>query len=248
MAIASLIKMVIGVVLSGSLVTGAVHAQVSPDLKVSELKARILLLAQSFEGQGDPDFSRQNALEPLVNELLALSPQLPVKDRLPLLYGAWKQVWGPYDYRNDDRGVDQELGTSEIYQVIFEGGYYYNVSPLYKKGDRNQERIGLLRGRFQLDKKNPNALNVRFTNYPGVKSRPAGQNIWDLAALAENKTLKNRTTIVPTLIVKLFFGGGALLEVYTDKDMRILYGSNNSEFKNPYLYIMTKVSTPMEVR
>ncbi|MBX9768189.1 MAG: hypothetical protein K2X47_13025 [Bdellovibrionales bacterium] len=217
-------------------------AQSQEASEVSELKTRILALAKSFEGQGDPDFSRQNALEPLVKRLVAISPQPPVKDRLPLLYGTWKQVWGPYDYRNDDRGVDRELGIQEIYQVIFQGGYYYNVSPLYKKGDRSQERIGLLRGQFKLDKKNPNALNVRFTNYPGVRSRPASTPLWELAALAENKTLTNRITIVPTFIVKLFFGGGALLEIYTDKDLRILYGSNNSEFKNPYLYVMTKVA------
>jgi hypothetical protein len=47
-------------------------------------------------------------------------------------------------------------------------------------------------------------------------------------------------TIVPTFIVRTFFGGGTLLEVYTDDTLRILYGSNSDEFKQKYLYVMVR--------
>ncbi|MFZ4405097.1 MAG: hypothetical protein ACOYOK_13420 [Pseudobdellovibrionaceae bacterium] len=210
--------------------------------KIQELKEHIVSLAQSYQGQGDKDFSRQKSLEVLVQQLLQLAPQPPVKDRLNVLYGVWKQVWGPYDYRNDQRGVDPELGVDEIYQTVFPGGYYYNTSPLYKNGDRSKVRIGLLRGKFQLSEDNANFLNVRFTKYAGINGRPdADTNLWDLAPLAEAGTLENQITIVPTIIVRLFFGGGALNEIYTDKDLRILYGQSSDEFRAPYLYVMTKV-------
>jgi hypothetical protein len=209
--------------------------------KVDQLKLEIIDLAQSFSGQGDPDFSRQQALEVLVNELIRLSPQPPVEQRLGLLYGVWKQVWGPYDYRNSGRGVDPSIGTDEIYQVIFPEGYYYNVSPNYPEGNRAQERVSLLRGEFKLSTRSDNELDVRFTEYPGVDPRPQGVSLWELPAAAESGQLENRITIVPTWIVKLFFSPGSLEEVYTDDDLRILYGKTSTNFREKYIYIMTRI-------
>lgn len=210
--------------------------------EIKDLKTQIVALAQSYQGQGDPDFSKQKSLDVLVAKLLAVSPQSPVKERLPFLYGAWKQVWGPYDYRNDDRGVDPQLGVAEIYQVVFEDGYYYNVAPSYKKGRIESERIGLLRGEFKLDGEESNLLRVRFTTSTGLDSRPADLPLWDLPSLAESNELEGEVTRVPSLLVRLLFGGGALREVYTDNDLRILYGSNGSNFKNEFIYVMTKVN------
>ena len=51
-------------------------------------------------------------------------------------------MWGPYDYRNEKRGVDPELGVDEIYQIVFKDGYYYNVSPNFKKGDKTKNGSG----------------------------------------------------------------------------------------------------------
>lgn len=205
------------------------------------VKQEILELAQSYTGQGDPDLAKQRTLEALVQRLVALSPQPPVKNRLMLLSGAWKQVWGPYDYRNEKRGVDPSLGVNEIYQVVFKEGYYYNVAPDFKKGDKAKERIGLLRGEYKLDPRNEDLLRVKFTDLYGVKVRPTDKHLWDLPALAESGRLENRKTVIPSFIVKLFFGGGALREVYTDEDMRILYGSNGKDFNKEFIYVMTRV-------
>lgn len=210
--------------------------------ELGQIKAAIITLAQSFAGQGDPDFSRQKAFDPLIQKLLLANPQPPLKERLPVLYGAWKQVWGPYDYRNKKRGIDPELGVDEIYQVVFAGGYYYNVSPLYADGDRRRERIGLLRGEFKPDAEQPNVLQVRFTQYPGLRARPKPPvGLPALAAQLESGSLKSDVSIVPTWVVRLFFGSGALNEVYTDADLRILYGADSNRFENPALYIMTRV-------
>ncbi len=229
-------------ILASLILFASVFAQANADHTKEVLKQKIINMAKSFEGQGDPDYSKQRALEPLVEQLLAVAPQPPLKDRLNLLYGPWRQVWGPYDYRNNDRGVDPELGIEEIYQVIFAGGYYYNTSYLYKNGDKNQKRIGLLRGKFKLDKKDPDAIQVKFTKYPGTTVKPAGLELWQLPPLAENGTLQNKITIVPTWVVQLFFGGGALREVYTDENLRIAFGSNGKNFQDETIYIMTRAN------
>ncbi len=204
---------------------------------VAAIKADILELSQSYMGQGDPDFSRQRALEVLVAELLAAAPQPPVKDRLDLLAGPWYQVWGPYDYRGNDRGtVDPKITVDEIYQVVFRDGYYYNVNPV-----KGKERIALLRGEYQLVPDKPHMLKVRFTRFPGNKGRPEDIPIWELAALAEAGKLPAKTTIVPGFIVRWFFGGGALREVYTDADMRITYGGDSVDDRvDEHIYIMTR--------
>ena len=208
---------------------------------VRNVKRQILDLARSYMGQGDPDLAKQRSLDALVQQLISLSPQPPVKDRLTYLRGAWKQVWGPYDYRNGKRGVDPSLGVNEIYQVVFEDGCYYNVAPDYTKGDKIKERIGLLRGVYKPDLQNESLLRVRFTNLYGVKIRPKDKQLWELPVLAESGRLEGRSTVLPTFFVKLFFGGGALREVYTDQDMRILYGSNGKDFSKEYIYVMTRV-------
>ena len=212
----------------------------SASVEVEELKNKILKIAASYEGKGYPDFKIQNELEPYVNELLKLAPQRSIKERLPLVSGLWTQVWGPYDYRNGDRGVDPTLGIYEIYQYVSTNGYYYNISPVYKKNGK-VERIGYLRGEYDFSDKDDNTLDVKFIRYKGMKSRPTDKQIYDFVAEAENGTLPNQTSIVPTFIVKLFFQGGSLIELYTDEDIRILYGSNGSDFKNRYLYVMKRV-------
>jgi len=209
-------------------------------MSLEDLKAELVFKASKYIGQGDPDFKIQNELEPYVNQILKINPQPPVRERLPLLYGVWKQVWGPYEYRKDDRSVDPTLGVNEIYQVVDQDGFYYNVSPNYKDGDRNKERINYLKGQYKLSKTNPNGLDVKFLKFLGMSKRPVARPIYDFVKEAEDETLPNQVTVVPWPIVRLFFGGGTLQEVYTDESIRILYGSNNDEFKKRYLYVMVR--------
>lgn len=207
---------------------------------MQETKRQILDYARTITGQGDPDFLKQKTLAPLVKRLLEQNPQPGVRERLPLLQGAWKQIWGRYDYRNDDRGVDPGLGLEEIYQVLLEGGVYYNASYLYKPGYPDSERVGLLRGEYSIDDKDPNSLRVRFTRYPGLQKRIEGKALWQLPLLVETGHLET-ISIVPTWIVWLFFGTDVLREVYTDGDLRITYGSDGKHWDRESLYIMQRV-------
>lgn len=207
---------------------------------IADLKQQILQIASSYEGQGDPDQSKQKSLEGLVDQLVALSPMPSVTERLPLIVGAWKQVWGPYEYRKDDGSVDPTLGVREIYQVVFAEGYYYNVAPFYPDQDTSREQIGLLRGEFEIA--GPATLRVKFTDYPGTEPRPAGLKLWELPALAEAGQLPNAITIVPSWAVRLFFGGGQLEEVYTDGDLRLLYGTSARAGARRSLYVMSRMN------
>jgi hypothetical protein len=209
---------------------------------IKALKELIVSTALKYQGQGDPNFQIQNELEPLVKKLLILEPQSTVVNRLPLLYGVWKQVWGPYEYRKNDRSVDPTLNAKEIYQVISPEGFYYNVSPNMKAKGNTEKNINYLKGQYTLSKKDPTGLDVKFVKFIGMKKRPKDRAIYQFVEDAERDQLPTQITVVPKIIVKLFFGGGTLREVYTDETLRILYGSNNKEFKNQYLYIMTRVN------
>lgn len=205
-----------------------------------QTKLEILRLAQSFQGQGDPDGSKQAALEVLVEKLLRENPQGSIPDRLPLLYGAWKQVWGPYSYGGDDRGVDPKLDPKNIVQVIFEGGYYYNVNPNLDKNGRVTNTI-LLRGEFALDP-SEEKLNVQFTDLRKIPGLPTnGLRLQDLPALSEIRNLPNERTVLPSFIVRLFFGGGFLEEVYTDEDLRITFGTSKNEKIKSYIYVLKRL-------
>lgn len=223
----------------------SLSTQASPSRR-EVLKQQILQLAESYQGQGDPDQSKQQSLEPLVRELVALNPMPPAKARLPLLVGAWKQVWGPYEFRKNDGSVDPKLGVREIYQVIFADGFYYNVAPYYPDQGSSREQIGLLRGEWELDPQTPNTLRVKFTDYPGVEPRPAGLELWELPELTEAGELENQITIVPSWVVRNFFGGGTLEEIYTDSELRLLYGQSQGAGARRSLFIMKRVGEDAE--
>lgn len=210
----------------------------------TEAKAAIVALARSYAGTGDPDFAKQRAFEPLIDRLLQLRPQPPVAQRIDRVAGAWKQIWGPYNYRGSERVVDPELDSDNIYQVVFAEGYYYNVVPLAPGGDKSRQRIALLRGEYRYDDTQSNVLLVRFTRYPGLSKRePGDPSLFELPALVETGRLQPDIQIVPTWVVRLFFGGGALKEVYTDSDLRILYGAGSKSFDRSALYVMSRVGS-----
>ncbi len=205
-------------------------------------KNRLFEAAEYYTGQGDPDFEIQNALQPLVDEVLRINPQPPVVYRLDELSSAWTQVWGPYSYRGDDRGVDDEMSVDEIYQVVFDEGYYYNVAPMYEDGDESAEKITLLKGQFAPVDIDSDFIQVRFRSLEGLNDRPNSPELWDLPELLESGALDNVKKRLPNIFVRTFFAGGFLREVYTDDTLRIAYGNSERSFgEGEYLYIMRRV-------
>jgi hypothetical protein len=208
---------------------------------IRALKREIFQAAESFKGQGDADGTKQKKLEILVGKLLKANPQPPLNQRLHLLYGAWQQIWGPYEYRNNDRGVDPTLDVNNIFQVVFEDGYYYNVNPsLDSRGKPNY--TVLLRGEFSLLQNSGNVLRAKFTDLRRIPGLPsAGLRFQDLPQLSEEASLPGQRNALPPFLVRWFFGGGYLNEVYTDHDLRITFGSGANNAVQNYIYIMKRV-------
>jgi len=205
-----------------------------------DLKKNILLLAEKYQGTGDPDLQKQKELEGLVKQLLIVSPQEPVSKRLDLIEGSWQQIWGPYDYSSDNRGVEPSIDVKNIYQVVFKDGYYYNVNPNPLKKELT---IGLLRGEYWLDTERENVLNVKFTKFNVVRGCPGnGIGYLELPFLSETKQISNEFWFIPGFVVRLFFGGGSLREVYTDKDIRITYGSEQNDLNKNFIFILKRVA------
>ena len=65
----------------------------------------------------------------------------------------------------------------------------------------------------------------------------------ELPALAEKDALPEMKTLLPSVLVKIFLGGGELNEVYTDQDLRLAYGKGNRDRSGrETLYIMTRAT------
>lgn len=228
--------------------TAARAADMEPPRPVEVVKADILSLAESFRGLGDPDRSRQDQLEVLVSELLRVAPQPPVHQRIDRIAGAWQQVWGPYDYSGDKRGVEASIDIDHIYQVVSADGYYYNVNPDPREPRAEDRRIGLLRGVFEVAPDRDDVLNVRFVKFTRIVGcPPPGLDYTDLPDRSEARALPGERWLVPAFLVRWFFGKGALREVYTDADLRITYGSARDDLDRNFIYILRRVeSAPVQ--
>lgn len=241
---ASLVIALVGLVVPMAPAMADGIAPVDGEDRVAALRAEILALAERYEGEGDPDFTRQRRLETLVAELLRANPQPPVSERLDLLHGAWRQVWGPYDYRSDEaRGVDPATDPERIYQIVFPSGFYYNVSPRDVRDTGPVREIVLLKGEYRLLDGDDEILAVRFVEFTKTK-RPVAEldRLWPLAARAAAGTLDDRSSVLPGFLVRLFFGGGGLREVYTDEILRVTYGGRDLEERDgEFIYIMRRV-------
>ena len=205
------------------------------------LKAEILKIAENYKGQGDPDLTIQNILDPYVEKLIELEPQVPVEERINTLAGRWQQVWGPYEYRSNARGVDKSIDPDGIYQVVSEDGYYWNVGKTLSKRTGKLKKITLLRGIYNVGE--GDNLHVSFTRLKSIKPHiiPKDLSLTDLPNLAEFGNLPGMRTTLPNFFVRWTFGGGTLVEVYTDEDIRLAYGTDDNNGLSRYLYVMKRV-------
>ena len=204
-------------------------------------KADVLALARRLVGRGDPDGSLQRRLDPLVARLLEAAPQPPVRERLGLLAGAWRQVWGPYDYRRpESRGVDPRTDPDHIFQVVAPGGHYWNVAPRDVREGGSPRRIVLLRGVWRVAPEARDVLAVRFTRLVRARTEAALSQIWRLAPMAEARA-PGFVPVVPGVVVRTFFPGGGLREAYTDRTLRIAYGAYSvTDRRREFAYVMER--------
>lgn len=213
------------------LITGVLIGQGAFAQDLNAVKSQILTLAQSYVGQADPDGSKAKSFEPLIEELLARSPQQSMADKAAAAVGAWKQVWGPSSYNNSGL-APSGLDPANIYQVVSSSGYYTNVGVYDFLGIHV---VGLLKGEYQV---NPDQIDVQFVQSGILLERvPEGYTLADLPALKDQGKLCliEFPDFFPPVGIK-----GALVEVYDDQNLRITYGEQQGQ-SGKNLYIMQKV-------
>lgn len=201
-----------------------------------EVKSEIMAVARTYQGQGDADFSRQAKIDALVNELVAASPQVRVTDRLSLLTGSWKQVFGPYVY-NRSRSANRLLDAENIYQVIKPNGVYYNIARTPFLG---KSLTAVFEGQYKV--LSDTTLSAQFVKMTVLWGAP--KTAAEYVALPEQIAAGTAPHVlkIPGFLTKsLLKQKGLLREVYTDADLRIMYGSTESGVLHDYVYVLQRV-------
>jgi hypothetical protein len=194
---------------------------------VQQLKKDIIDLAYSFEGQADPDLSKQAALEEKIDELLNYIPNLTMTEKAIRAIGSWRQIWGPYAF-DDSQTVPDRMDVKNIYQVISPDGYYYNFGQ-YKF--RTGVVRSFVRGIYEIQE---DRIEVEF-NGNGIILGQRQTPMYQLVDALENREIRaiRFPDFVPPIGIR-----GALIEVYADEDIRINYGVIGSDISKPALFVM----------
>lgn len=226
------------VILAFALVLCTASPAVTQDREAA-IKSQILDLAEKAAAKGPDAMALRGKIDGLTKELIALSPQKPVKERLGELHGTWRTVLPP-DEKPDKVRSNMLIDQSKVWQVVSPKGYVYNIMPVKNVKDPAKSRLGLLRGTYKVAASNPNGLTLRYTRFTGCKACLSDPNPVKFAAQAEAGTLPDKSSIVPDLFVGTAVGNGTMLEVYSDGNLRIGYGTPNKQTGRRAIYVLKK--------
>lgn len=188
----------------------------------------IFRLAESFVGQTDPTGEKQEELEALIEEFMLDKPILSMQERAMKVIGTWNQVWGPYAFDGSE-DVPRGMDVTKIYQYISPNGYYYNFGEYRFFGIRSRT---FLRGNYEIGQ---DEIKVRF-NKTGLLLKEMN---YALAGEAIEKK-EVRTVYFPESFPPVGIGGTSV-EVYSDDEIRINYGTIDDSDAGPALFIMRRV-------
>lgn len=218
-------KLLMCFMLTSVFMVGTVNAR-----ELSEVKSEILKLAESYKGQMDEDGSKQEALEVLVDELVAQIPEMTMAEKAKKAMGVWNQVWGPYAFDDNNR-MPPGIKFDKIYQYISPNGYYYNFAE-YKLLGMNVKSY--LRGVYSLE---DDRINVQFTKTGLIRGRDAVDYAVAGEKIEQGKLkVFNFPSSIPPVGIK-----GALVEVYADEDMRINYGVVGDDLRKSAIFVMKRI-------
>lgn len=214
--------------------------------ELAATKAKVRAIANANMTRTDNVEAVRAQLDPLVAKLAAHFGDRPVSAKLPLVEGAWRQLWTDFPY---PMAPFLTMDSTQVYQVVTSDGYYYNL------GDNRAFGLfgltGVLRGAYVA---NGNKLNIQFTNSGFRFGRLAKGE--DLFALATGLESGDRSYLslpgggkAPNGPVGI---SGTLETLYVDADLRIERGTQN-DFSDgnvtrpgvgPKFFILDRVSTP----
>jgi hypothetical protein len=189
-------------------------------------------------------------IQPLVDQLSAYFGKRSAAAKLPLIKGAWHQIWSDFTF---PMSPISQMDLAQVYQVVTDKGYYYNL------GDSKTlfffDTSSVLRGEYT---QNGSVLDIRFTN---VGFRFGGLDKSSNLVSFANALESNQEFYIP-----IPGGGqapngpvgikGTLETLYADADLRIERGSQ-AAFRNEAgvevipaitnkLFVLERVVTPLK--
>jgi hypothetical protein len=156
-------------------------------------------------------------VDPLIDKLARHFGPVPATQKLPLVQGAWRQLWSDYPYPMTPL---IKMDPTQIYQVVDADGHYWNIGDQRAIGFLGM--TGLLRGAFVA---NGTRIDLKFTNL-GFRLGRLGRNE-NLVNLADSIETGERfyfplTGQAPQGPVGI---EGTLETVYVDADLRVEIGT-----------------------
>ncbi|MFW7378904.1 MAG: hypothetical protein ACOH5I_08870 [Oligoflexus sp.] len=179
--------------------------------RITEIKQEIKQIARENIDRTDNFLEVRNQLQPLVNEIVELSPNRLEAEKLDQVVGAWRNLWS-----------DQEFGPGtdpkQVYQSVSPDGYYYNIS---LANTPRGEFTNFLRGAYNDE---GSYLRIEFTDNALTEGfYEPGTEIFELAEDFEAGKIEANSIPGP-IGVK-----GVLINLYVDEDLRIVTGNSTSD-------------------
>jgi hypothetical protein len=203
---------------------------------VLAIKFQLRNLSEQY--QGDCNQQVNNIIRPqldsLVDQLLSLTPYHTEEEYLPLVVGGWQQIWsdGPTGPPLDVGGANVCTVSSQIYQVVYQGGYYWNLSKNIING---RVTTGYLRGEYRLQGKD-DPLSIRFTQLTGTTLFPfPGTPLERLTDQAEDGLFD-----AGNMDGYVVGSTGTLANIYVDDDFRVVHGTAPQYPGQTFLYILDR--------
>lgn len=177
------------------------------------LKEQILRIAFANQTRTDNTAAVRAQLDPLVHELVAITPPRTEPEKLYQVLGGWYQVWSDAPFLQPTPFGSYDL--TKAYQVVF-NGYYWNVSSFVPTvGPRATQ---FLRGEFGVTQR---ALEpVKFTtDVFGIGEVPAKADVLTYAIRAESGEYDAQPTLAPSPVGLPQL---PLINVYVDDNVRLV--------------------------
>ena len=218
--------------------------------ELADTKAELRAIAYAnIEQMRDFDGVRAE-IQPLVDKLAKHFGRRPASAKVPLVAGAWHQIWSDFPYPGTSL---IKMDPRQVYQVVSSDGHYYNL------GDQRAFYVlpttGILRGAWELD---GDALRVHFTDV-GFRFGRLKRNA-DLVEMADELESGDLSKLglpgggaAPKGPVGIY---GSLETLYVDADLRIERGSQDDYLDasgnvlvpgtTDKLFILDRVNVPVK--
>lgn len=123
--------------------------------ELASVKAELRDIAYADIDREESFEAVRDEIQPLVDKLAKHFGKKSAASKLPLVAGAWRQIWSDFPY---PMSFFVKMDRRQVYQVVSTDGHYYNL------GDQRSFLIfpttGVLRGKYELA---GDRLNVQFT-------------------------------------------------------------------------------------